>query len=609
MNKNIKEINTSLDTDLEIWELFSNSDFLSNFTIFLELYLGQLKLLNVENPDFKIMIDNQVNFINNNFWLLLNNEKLPDSIDVNFYFEKILSFFNSRDNLLQYLTYIWNNWLLKRDSIKREYNKMLKIWDYLYSKYGNTNWLPKKDVSAIFEDELKKKVGDILLRENEDITFRLAERWFPLTINSYTIVDAKFDNIVSIDWKEYLNIEFYNEYNILKRCYIDFKWNVLKLKKGIIVEEIDYIFTFGWKNVIKYLDSNNNYVLDFVSIDDFKVIDNVFTDATIKSLIYNWSEFKYLLMSMSSINENSVMENYNQMFDENFQQITLFDLLSFLNDWKTDNFLDNIKKLESIPLIEISNVKIVDGITFAELTVMWEDLVKSYIVINNNWKIISIDWDNINTTYELKNILWRKFLPYWLDDKFIDWFLDKNLKTLEIPFNLLKKNIKSSDSSDIKRSLNSLSKNNEKLNIDIRNVMDKSININNDTESKDKYIFSVKKIHSKIVDWESENYFMLNNGDKLIISEENLEIYLSEFEEFSEIIDSFVLELNDNTDIKSEKWELLKKIYVRVNSDRQLLFYSENNDRFNWDYIISEFKKSPKWKELINYIWKRINSL
>lgn len=75
-------------------------------------------------------------YILDEFWYMLIQDFSTNSeIDVDLFFNKLLWFFNNRNNLIQFITFTNTNLLLKKDKYKREYNKMLRIGDYLYWEY------------------------------------------------------------------------------------------------------------------------------------------------------------------------------------------------------------------------------------------------------------------------------------------------------------------------------------------------------------------------------------------------------------------------------------------------------------------------------------------
>ena len=606
MNENIKKINSKIDINWEIWELFSNEFFLDYFIDYLNKYVEELDRIILNDDWVKTQAIEMKDFILNNFKYLLDQDFSKDkNIDVNLLFEKVIWFFNDRNNLVEFLTYTKTSSLLKKDKYKREYKKMIKIWDYLYSNYWLFEWLNKEEMWDVFQHKLKNKVSDIVLRKTEDIRFKLTENWYPLFVNWYHIIDADFENKYIIDSEEYLLVEFYDKNNILQKCYIDNKWEVLRLEKNVIVKNIEYVFSFGWKNFIKYTDLNNNRVLYIVWVESTLYIKKIFTDATIRNIAYNNRELNYLSAWFDSINEKSVVENYNKLYNEKFEEIDLILFLNFINDWKIENFSDNMEKLEVFSLVEINDIKIIDWISLSNLTVTLEEWIKFDIILTNEWNIISVDWEYISITYDLVEFLWNKFLPYSFDNNYIYGFLDKNLNPIKIPFDLLVWDERSTEDENIWDSLLKLINNNPNLSLDYWKIISKTTGRKtlDEPESKNKYIFSITKTHSKIINGEEIAYYRINNRNDLIIREDKLKLYLNGFESFSDVVESYEISLPEWLEL--DLWlkdNYYWKIYLKVNSKKELFFYIENNKKIDTKKFMWELKKSNKWKKLLQDI-------
>ena len=281
MKENMRELNSKIEADSEIWDLFSNKLFLTKFTDFIRKYLWELDSMKKEWEWSIDIIDEKIDYINDLFWWILEQAKFSDETDidsttkgillffnnlldsflwknnevnvinVNLFFENLLSFFNDRNNLIEFLTYVSNDPILKKSNVwykRRAYIEMLRISDYLLSNHWISDWVQSNNSRIIFENDLKEKVWGILHRNNKLIIFKLAELNFPLTIDWYKIVDANFDNTIVFDDFQYLQVQFYDKYNCLKKLYINKQWAILKLKDDVAVEEIKYTFTFWNRN-------------------------------------------------------------------------------------------------------------------------------------------------------------------------------------------------------------------------------------------------------------------------------------------------------------------------------------------------------------------------
>lgn len=262
-----------------------------------------------------------------------------------------------------------------------------------------------------------------------------------------------------------------------------------------------------------------------------------------------------------------------------------------------------MEKLDYYSLVQINDIKIIDWKTISFLTVTWEDLIKFDIALTNNWDILNIDWENIVRTFDLKDFLGKKFLPYSFDEKYIYWIMDKNLNWIEIPYDLIIKDVSTNISNDINYSLSKMIKNNPTMDIDYWSIINNDVILPEEDIISNKYIFNIKK---KFIKWDI-TYYSINDRNDLIISEGNLSKYLDNFVSFSSVKEEYLFNFDSTFNMKLDWLWVINTIKILINLDESISFYTMEDKKIDTDLLISELNKSKEWKEVLYSISQKLS--
>ena len=537
-----------------------------------------------------------------------------DNIDVEKFISSLLDFFKSKNNLVWFLDYMWTKWFLNKDKYKLEYNEFLRIGDYFYARIEKYNWLPKKVWEDLLKESLKKKVSAVLSNEEyKNISFELVEAWYPIMVEGYTIVEADFKKTFIIAGKKVIQVKFIDKNKILQKDYIDHTWKVYKSYNSLEIEQIDYSITFHWINFFKFTDSNNNKNLIAINISDNRYSELEFDDIRIKELVHNWEVLEYILASSNIVDKEALIHNYNRLYEVNdweIEWLQLIDILNFINPLEAYSFLEKKEYYSEFFLSEIKEPKIIDGITFLELTTINKDWDKNNIVLTSNWDILN-NWEKyISKIYDLENLLGYSFLWFWEINWFISWYLDKNCKPIKIPYDkILKKEkseIKKNNEDLRKNSLEALKNNkeNSKFDIDVEEISKLELNKAFDLKNKvDTYnIFSIKKLG---IPHNWEEYYILNKDENLVISEKNLEKHFSGYETFYDVIENVHLVLDEG--ILNLDWKEIIKLHVNFTTSWEIRFFTPGNRKIlDWRRIIDELEKTEEWQDILEPLFVKL---
>ena len=649
-------INSNIDIHSEIGELLSNKYFLKYFKEYINIYLKNIKnlpldsetkeitiknfeshfsfLLNINlkelnkakgkekiKMDIKQFISSLIEFFKskeNFLWFFhylkeLNKGKGEEKIDVEQFIFSLIEFFESKNNLVWFLDYMWTKPFLNKDKYRLEYNKFLRVGDYLFTRMDKYNWLPKEDLENLLKEDLKKKVWDVLSNKTEDISFKLAEAWYPLMVEGNIIVDADFKKTFVIGGKKLIQVKFKDKNNILQKAYIDNTWKVYKSYNGLVIEQIDYSFTVNWINFFKFRDSNNNRILSAIKTSNNRYIELEFDDVRRKELVHNWEVLEYILTSSNIVDKEALIHNYNRLYevdDWEIEGLQLMDILNFINPLDAYSFLEKKEYYNKFFLSEIKEPKIIDEITFLELTVLNKDWDKNNIVLTSTWDIL-LNWKKyVSKIYDLENFLGHNFLWFWRKKWFINWYLDKKFNPIQIPYDKIIKNdkseIKKSNEDLKKESLEKLKNNKEnaKFDIDIEKINKVEITKAFDLKKKvdTDNIFSIKKLGTP---YKWEEYYILNNDERLVISEKNLEEHFSTYEAFSDVIENVKIVLEK--DVLNIDWKEIIKLHVNFTYEWQIKFFTPGERKIlDWNKVVDELQKTEKWQEIVKSLFVKL---
>jgi len=565
MQENLKELSNDLDISKEVWEMFSNKYFLT----YLVNYLNEeLNFLSSSEKDNSNSIDTINSFLNsilevkshNIDWKIEEKESIKKEIDINDVYLFVFDYFSYGNAKNFFIEYIWSDPKFNRPIIQEEFTKFLKVWDFLLSKLNNSSNFNDEEILNPLLDWLKLKISDIILDDFKNAVFELRANWYSsITENWVPISKVDFNNSFTFWDETFVFVEYTDKNFILKKVYINKNGKIYRNRKNNIVTSIDYTFNFGWYNFLKTIDIYWNNIIDTLGLD-WNTKSNIFNvnDVTIENLNINNFDLEYLIASYRVEYEGKTISKSN-IFNNEMEKIKISDLLYFMNTWKIkknkdDDFKSNNYLVDFDYEYEISEInwwKYFDGINFLELTV-FNSTEKESIVITSNGKILSDNEGFVWNINNLDKILDYKFLSYWKYHWTMGWYLDRDMNAVEIE-------------------------------------------ILEDWKKQKHKLFIIKKID---LIYKGENYYMINNDPKKVISEESLNLQLSKYNSFIWIKWIYNLDISDQSiEIENKKYTSIK---ISELYDDSFVFNLYTTDDFKNNIEVVWFDnlfKLLKWKE------------
>ncbi len=562
MKKNIKKLNDDLAITNEIWEIFSNKNFLEVLVNFLNDYSKLLETW----KDF----ENEIKVIDSFLHTIINENWIKNSININEVYLFVYDYFSYWNRFNSFLGYVNNKFLSKEEKESKSFSPIFRIMDYLYSKLPESTSFNDEYVLDIFLNQLKTKIEDILLDWFDNAMFELAVNDFsPYTEKWNPIKKADFEKTFTF-WKElYVSIEYYDENLILKKALINKKWKFKRSRKGVIISSIEYAFSFWKYNFMKLIDDYNSHEIELVSGKNLTLEWMKLRDVKVWKLnIWN-NTLEYLIAIGEFVLENANTSNFSLIMNKDLESIKISDLQYFLINWELPEKATNKKVSDNLKyfdqkyiLSQINKWEYFDWIHFLELTcLIWRK--KENLVLTNKWKILSDDkWFIVNIN-GIENILGFKFLSYWKSHWYLEWLLDKDMQIVNLDL------LRWSKIEKIK-------------------------------------VFFIKSN----MEYKWEKYYEINNDKELIFSETELKEQLGKYNQFEWVTWVFEVKLSDNPVIIW--WETYE--YVKINKlndwNFNFNFYDLSNDiKLQKIYWIENFIKLFDTDEFPKQIIKEINLL
>lgn len=420
-------INTEFGPESEVSDLLVNETFLHIFSEFLEKYIlhkSQEYINNLEEDTRKTMWKILNIFYKKSNWEDLDKEEL---------FNFLWKFFTNSIDLYTFLEFLGDYKYFKEGKWKQELNTALEIWDYLLELY----WKKDKYADSVIIEETrsKDKVKDIVwTKELSNVALKLMKYWYPITVDDWTPitnVDLE-DNIYYKQWKLFIKVFYWN----WSEKYINPEWIVLKSKEWLIIRKIEYNFPFWWFQIIKFIDENLDMQIDIFNYSEWtKFTSANIQDVTVSSFKYNKMELDYILLKVN----NQYDEIVSVLYNESMEQITLLELVKFLNLGDNVNPLSNLTystKDWNIPYNEIllskiwfrNNVRWIEYI-YLEVYVEWE-IMKW--MITQKWDFLIDKFDLVESVYDLHTIEWFEFLAFWHNKNNLQWYFDINNEVIYV---------------------------------------------------------------------------------------------------------------------------------------------------------------------------------
>lgn len=524
-----------------------------------------MKLNNEINPDLEVkdfLVDKSFLKLLKIYFRRLDIDKLDFIEEIKIFIKKLdetnlnkNKIYFSIEEIFENLGYIFSNsealwkFLLFLDNypIDPELKSVFSlIWDYLISTYKNKSDYANELLYT--SDHLKEKVAKIVEnREFDNPIFRLKETGFP-------IISSEGEFLDSINLKDS----------------IDISWNGNPYEIYVKVKDM------AWKSFYQNINGQ--------------------TLKTEEKTVWEWE-------NSFTFNELTIQDDAWErtiIFDKDFNRITLYDLVEFLNNWEKtliNSFSYAELRFKETFLSKIIDIYDFNWIKFVKFSTDAFNIEENTFIIRSDWLFLrdteykkTSDSDKeikyIKSLFNAQDILWMQFIEFtYLDYSFfekelisdlfsIDWLIDMNWKVIYIKWEPL---------------------------IKIEEIQFKDYYKIND---RNNFILSKYQILAELK-W----YVFFNSQDKLIelgeYDEENL---------IAESPESFSLWFSDDEKIYIEDG-LRERIIWKWNNSGEVdlyLEYSGNENKIEYEDLVSLIKVNCRESEILEWLdfkIERINSL
>lgn len=423
----MNNLEIKFNNDSLIKDLFSNDSFISLFRIFLNKY-DWISVAKNENE--KIFLQSIID----------DNIKLDDS-----FINNLINFFKLDYNFEFFVSFIQFHYNFVKNKDEKFFNLILEVSDYLLELKNENEKIP--EWIDLLKEWINSKVIDIIPRKIENIDLKLLKYWLPKMISRTIEIKKIFED----DFIEFP----------------DTKNNKLKYFKVIDTKNNEFYINKYWdklisktnweiKNIIKYDLFNSYFFMQFENqiwefktevknINEWYYVDFWFDEYYKLDIcdINNQKKLEYIYSKTNDIDDPEECIYYWDLYILNLYDILEFYFWNTLEiDEKLIEFLKimDVKKINktfSFDLYNFISVK-TQKVPTEEMDFFSYDTIfdHRWIPLLHN-KEIWFEVDNLNWFNE---ILWKKFLSYWLwvQNYYFDFYYN-TIKINDIPLESIKK--------------------------------------------------------------------------------------------------------------------------------------------------------------------------